>query len=410
MARRGEEFGFRISGLEVDWTRIRARKDALVSSIVTNLERSLKENPRIELVRGSARFLGPKRIEVGGRAVQAERVIVASGVAPVVPDIPGLLEAGFETNETVMDMKELPRSMVVIGGGAEGMEFSQMLHRFGVRMTVLQRAERVLPKEDEEISRELEGILREEGVDIRTGARPERVERGSDGKLTVVAHIKGRAERIACDKILVTAGRRPHALSDMDLGKAGVEGTSERGIAVDQTLKTSAGNIWAIGDVIGRMQYTHFATYTAGIAVGNALSDAGKAYETGRVPGAVFTDPEVASVGITEREAIAQGRKVKVGKQALKGVARARAMGETAGFIKFVVDAQTDELLGMHVLAHIGADLLPQGILLLNTEGRKMAPMTSCICVHPTFSEGVKAAATSLKPIDSVTPPGAEVG
>jgi pyruvate/2-oxoglutarate dehydrogenase complex dihydrolipoamide dehydrogenase (E3) component len=104
MARRGEEFGFRISGLEVDWTRIRARKDALVSSIVTNLERSLKENPRIELVRGSARFLGPKRIEVGGRAVQAERVIVASGVAPVVPDIPGLLEAGFETNETVMDM------------------------------------------------------------------------------------------------------------------------------------------------------------------------------------------------------------------------------------------------------------------------------------------------------------------
>jgi pyruvate/2-oxoglutarate dehydrogenase complex dihydrolipoamide dehydrogenase (E3) component len=277
-------------------------------------------------------------------------------------------------------------------------------------MTVLQRAERVLPKEDEEISRELEGILREEGVDIRTGARPERVERGSDGKLTVVAHIKGRAERIACDKILVTAGRRPHALSDMDLGKAGVEGTSERGIAVDQTLKTSAGNIWAIGDVIGRMQYTHFATYTAGIAVGNALSDAGKAYETGRVPGAVFTDPEVASVGITEREAIAQGRKVKVGKQALKGVARARAMGETAGFIKFVVDAQTDELLGMHVLAHIGADLLPQGILLLNTEGRKMAPMTSCICVHPTFSEGVKAAATSLKPIDSVTPPGAEVG
>jgi pyruvate/2-oxoglutarate dehydrogenase complex dihydrolipoamide dehydrogenase (E3) component len=213
-----------------------------------------------------------------------------------------------------------------------------------------------------------------------------------------VAQIKGRTERIECEKILVAAGRKPHELAEMDLGKAGIEGDRERGIGIDETLKTSAGNIWAIGDVIGRMQYTHFATYTAGVAVANALKDEGRRYETGRVPGAVFTDPEVASVGITEREAIAQGRKVKIGRQALKGVARARAMGETAGFIKFVVDAQTDALLGMHVLAHIGADLLPQGILLLNTEGRRMTPMTECICVHPTFSEGVKAAATSLQP------------
>src|SRR5258708_32231580 len=145
MARRGEEFGFRISGLEVDWPRIRARKDALVSSIVGNLERSLKEHPRIELLRGSARFLGPKRIEVGERAVEAERVVVASGVAPVVPDIPGLREAGFETNETVMDMKELPRSMVVIGGGPEGMESSQMFPPFGGPVPVRRPAARPLP-------------------------------------------------------------------------------------------------------------------------------------------------------------------------------------------------------------------------------------------------------------------------
>src|SRR5713101_2356601 len=178
MARRGEEFGFRISGLEVDWTR----------------------------------FLGPKRVEVDGRAVEAERIIVASGVMPVVPEIPGLREAGFETNETVMDMKELPRSMVVIGGGPEGMEFSQMFHRFGVRVTVLQRGERVLPREDEEISRELEGILRAEGIDIRTGANPERVERRQDGTIAVLAQVKGRTERFECDKVLVAAGRRPHEL------------------------------------------------------------------------------------------------------------------------------------------------------------------------------------------------------
>lgn len=401
MARRGDEFGFRIAGLEVDWPRIRARKDALVGSIVANLEKSIAANPRIELLRGSARFVGPARLEAGGRAVEAERVIVASGVLPVVPDVPGLREAGFETNETVMDLPRLPRSMVVIGGGPEGMEFSQMFHRFGVRVTVLQRGDRVLPREDEEISRELADLLRAEGLDLRTSAQVERVEAAADGTRVVVARVAGRPERFACDIVLVAAGRRPHELADLGLEAAGVEGDPERGIAVDPTLRTTAERVWAIGDVLGRMQYTHFATYTAGIAVANALRGEGRRYETGRVPGAVFTDPEVASVGLTEREARAQGRKVKVGRQALAGVARARAVGETAGFIKFVVDAQTGELLGMHVLAHLGADLLPQGILLLNTAERSLAPLTGCICVHPTFSEGVKAAAGNLQPVDA---------
>ena len=404
-ARRGEEFGFRASRIEVDWPRIRARKDALVSSIVSNLERSLQQNPRIQLLRGSARFAGGKRLSVDGQDLEAERIIVASGVAPVVPEIPGLAEAGFETNETVMDLESLPRSMVVIGGGPEGMEFSQMFHRFGVRVTVLQRRDRVLPREDEEISRELEGILRAEGIDIRTGANPERVERRQDGTIAVLAQVKGRTERFECDKVLVAAGRRPHELREMELARAGIDGDPARGITTDATLRTTASGVWAIGDVIGRVQYTHFATYTAGIAVANALKNEERHYDIGRVPGAVFTDPEVASVGLTEEETIRRGRKVKVGKQAFKGVGRARAMGETAGFVKFVVDAQTDELLGMHVLAHMGADLLPQGILMLHTADRTIVPLTACICVHPTLSEGVKSALTSLKPVESVAAP-----
>ena len=404
-ARRGEEFGFRASGIEVDWPRIRARKDSLVSAIVANLERSLQQNPRIRLLRGSARFLDGRRISVGDEEIEPERIIVASGVAPAIPDIPGLADAGFETNETVMDMETLPRSMAVIGGGPEGMEFAQMFHRFGVRITVLQRRDRVLPREDEEVSRELEDILRAEGIDIRTSASPQRVERRQDGTFAVVAQVKGRTERFECDKILVTAGRRPHELKEMELARAGVEGDPARGITTDETLRTTANGVWAIGDVIGRVQYTHFATYTAGIAVANAVKSEQRRYDLGRVPGAVFTDPEVASVGLTEQEAIRRGRKVKVGKQAFKGVGRARAMSETAGFVKFVVDAQTDELLGMHVLSHFGADLLPQGILMLNTPGRTILPLTDCICVHPTLSEGVKSAVTSLKPVEAVATP-----
>ena len=263
MAQRGEEFGFRTSGLEVDWPRIRARKDAIVSSIVSSNERFLEKHPQIDLLRGRARFLGPRRLAVDGQEIEANKVIVASGVAPVVPDIPGLAEAGFETNETVMDLDDLPGSMVIIGGGPEGMEFGQMFHRFGVKITVLQRRDRVLPREDEEISRELEAILREEGIDIRTGTIPTRVERLPDGKLAVTAEVAGQEERFECDRILVAAGRRPHNLAEVNLEDAGIEGDPERGIRIDETLRTTAPNVWAVGDVAGRMQYTHFAVYTA---------------------------------------------------------------------------------------------------------------------------------------------------
>ncbi len=148
-ARRGEEFGFRVSVLEVDWPRIQARKDAIVSSMVKSIEGSLERNPRIDLLRGSARFLGRGRLAVGDGEVEAAKVIVASGVAPVIPDVRGLAEAGYETNETVMDMEGLPGSMVVIGGGPEGMEFAQIFHRLGVKVTVLQRRDRVLPSKSQ---------------------------------------------------------------------------------------------------------------------------------------------------------------------------------------------------------------------------------------------------------------------
>ncbi len=399
-ARRGEEFGFRAPTVEIDWPRIRARKNAVVESVVSGIERGLEKNPKIDLVRGRAGFVGPNTLEVDGRAIEADKAIVASGVVPNIPDIPGLKEAGFLTNETIMDIDELPRSLVIIGGGPEGLEFGQIFHRLGVKSTILQRRDRLLPREDEEISREIEAILREEGLDIRTGAAPTRIEAGSGGRRAVVASVAGREERFETDRILVATGRRPHELSAMGLDAAGIEGDPEQGIQVDDTLRTTTPNVWAIGDVMGRMQYTHFAVYTSGLAVRNALKGENLRYSAGRIPGAVFTDPEVASVGLTAAEAQSQGRKIKVGRQPMRVVARARAIGETAGFVKFVVDAQTNELLGMHVLAHMGADLLPQGILMMH--GGSIDPLQACVCVHPTLSEGVKAAVVNLKLLEAV--------
>lgn len=400
-ARRGEEFGFRAQGIEVDWPRIRARKDVVVGAVVSGIERGLQKHPRITLIKGYARFAGPHRLEVADRAVEAEKVIIASGVAPLIPDLPGLRAAGFLTNETVMDLDVLPQSLLIIGGGPEGMEFGQIFHRLGVKVTILQRRDRILPREDPEISHELVALLREEGVDIRTDAAPVRVDAHANGGAVVTAIVAGQEARVAVDRILVAAGRRPHDLGEMNLQAAGVEGTIERGIEVDETLRTTAPHVWAIGDVIGRMQYTHFAVYTAGLAARNALQGKDLRYSTGRIPGAVFTDPEVASVGFTAEEAQRRGRKVKVGKQPMRAVGRARAMGETVGFVKVVVDADTDELLGMHILAHMGADLLPQGILMMHTGS--IAPMVACTCVHPTLSEGVKAAAVGLRPVEAVS-------
>ncbi len=399
-ARRSAEFGFRASGIEVDWRRVRTRKDGVVAATVAAVERGLKQNHRIELIRGRARFTGPNTLEVAGRVLEADKVIIASGVAPTVPDIPGLKESGYLTNETVMDVDELPGSLLIIGGGPEGMEFGQIFHRLGVKVTILQRRDRVLPREDEEISRELEAILQQEGIDIRTRAIPTRVDTHGDGRITLFATVAGREEQFEADHVLVAAGRRPHELPEMGLDAAGIEGDVERGIQVDATLLTTAPNVWAIGDVMGRLQYTHFAVYTSGLAVRNALRGTGFRYDTSRIPGAVFTDPEVASVGLTAEEALAQGRRIKVGKQPMRAVGRARAIGETAGFVKLVVDTDTDKLLGMHILAHMGADLLPQGIIMMHTGS--IDPLQACICVHPTLSEGVKAAAVNLKPLEAV--------
>lgn len=399
-AGRGAEFGFRVSGVEVDWPRIRTRKDAIVNSIVSGTERSLQRNTRIELIKGWGRFAGPGRLDVDGRVIEAKRVIIATGVAPNIPEIPGLQEAGYLTNETVMDIEALPRSMVVLGGGPEGMEFGQIFHRLGVKITILQRRDRILPREDEEISRELEDILKGEGLDIRTRAVPTRVETLDGGRVAVLASVARREERFEADRILVATGRRPHHISELGLKAAGIEGDPQRGITVDERLRTTAEKIWAIGDVMGRMQYTHFAVYTSGIAVKNALKGEGRTYDTTRIPGAVFTDPEVASVGLTAEQAQARGRRVKVGKQPMRAVGRARAIGETAGFVKFVVDADTNEVLGMHVLAHLGADLLPQGILMM--QAGSIDPLQACVCIHPTLSEGVKAAASNLKPLEAV--------
>ena len=278
-ARRGAEFGFH-ADVQVDFPRIVERKNALVATVRGGLERGLEQNEKIELVRGFARFEAPDRISVDGRALDSERIIVASGVEPHIPDIPGLAEVGFLTNETVMDIEELPARLIVLGGGAEGLEFGQAFHRFGSRVTIVHRNRRLAPKEDPEISGAIEEILNDEGLEILTGTAPTRVERR--GAAIVVETDSGRT--LEGDALLVSTGRKPHQLADLGIDAAGIEGDPERGITIDGELRTTAPGVFAIGDVLGRVQHTHFATYTAGIAVANALAGGHRRYSSARVP------------------------------------------------------------------------------------------------------------------------------
>ncbi len=389
IATRGGEFGFRASQVEADWARVRARKDQVVRGIVAGLTERLERNPRITLIRGWAQFLDARRLAVGDRVIRTDKVILASGVVPRVPDVPGLREVGYLTNETILELEALPQSLVVIGGGPEGMEFGQIFRRFGVRVTVLQRRDRILPREDPDISREVARLLEEEGVEIHTNAVPTRVRRTPSG-VSVAARVEGREQVFEASRILVAAGRAPHDLAGVRLDAAGVEGDPEHGVRVDATLRTSAPTVWAIGDVLGRLQHQHFSVYTGRLAARNAVSGAGLTYDTAGIPGAVFTDPECARIGLAVEEAMRRGRRVKVGQQPVAAISRAQAMGETRGFIKVVLDADTDRLLGMHILAPMGADLLPQGMLMMRMGA--VATLQDVVYIHPTLSEGLKAA------------------
>ncbi len=367
------------------------RKNAVSGRIRENLTKALDTNEHIDVFRGEARFETGTRIRIGENVVEADKTIITAGSVPVVPDIPGLTEAGYLVNDTILELNELPERLVIIGGGVVGLEFGQVFARIGSHVTILQRSERILPRDDEEITEALTGYLREEGIDIRTRAVTRRVEQ-VHGRKVVVADIGGQEERLEADHILVAVGRGPNGLERMNLEAAGVQYTS-RGIRVDNELRSTAPNIWAAGDVLGGPLYTHVAVYEAILAIENALSDAGRRMSFRAIPGAVFTDPEFGTVGLTEADARRLGHEVRVLKHPFRYVGRARAIADMRGFVKIVVDAHSGAILGAQALGPRAGEYIHEVTVAMNAEGSRLDPILDAIFIHPTLSEGVKAAA-----------------
>ena len=384
----------RFPGLEgaagvADYARLVGAKDELVSTLRQKKYIDLlPEYNGIAYIEGAARLNGAG-VEVDGRTLEAGRMIIATGSSPALPDIPGIEDIASLTSTTALELTELPRSLLVLGGGYIGCELAQMFARAGSEVTLVTRS-RLLPEAEPEVSEALTGYLRDEGVTVRTGLSYQRIEQSERGvSLTVTAG--GRTESLTAEQVLLTTGRSPNT-AGLGLEEAGVTLTPRGAVVVDDRLRTTRPGTYAAGDVTGRDQFVYMAAYGAKLAALNALNGDAHSYCNAAMPWVVFTDPQVAGVGLTERAATEQGFEVKTSVAPLDQVPRALAARDTRGQIKLVADARTDRLLGGQILAPEGADSI-QTLVLALKHGMTAKELGETIFPYLTTVEGLKLAA-----------------
>lgn len=378
-----------------EWQKVIQQKDELVASLREGkYVHVLDIYPNITLIRGRAKLKGRRNVSINGKTYTPGKIIIATGSHPWAPPIPGLEEAGFLDSTDALSLDALPKSMIVIGGGTIGLELGQLFSRFGVLVTILQADARVAAVEEPEISEALAKYLAEEKVRVYTGAHISRVEK-VNGERRVYAEIEGKEHTFTAGQILVATGRLPNT-SDLGLDEAGVK-TGKRGeIVVNEHLQTSNPDIYAAGDVIGDPMYVYVAAYAGGLAAENALTGAGRIYDLFALPRVTFTDPQIASVGLTEAQASERGLKVKTSVLSLKDVPRALAARDPRGLIKLVAEEETSRLLGAHVLAAEAGEVIQEATLAIRF-GLTVQDLVETFHPYLTMVEGLKLAALTFE-------------
>lgn len=349
--------------------------------------------PGVRIIRGRARFVAPHAVEVNGERITGDRVLIATGVSPHVPPIPGLAEAGYLTNESLFELEELPESLIVLGGRYVALECAQAYARFGSRVTILQRSDRILPTESADLTDALTGYLREDGIEVVTGVTTTAVRR-KHGRIVVEAKVNGAKKLFRSSHILVATGRRPNT-SGMGLDDFGIKLDKDGSLAVDDTLRSTAQGVYGAGDVIGAPEFVYTAAYEGALAAENALTGSARARDYTALPWVVFTDPQVAGVGLDEAQARELGLDVEVATLPLTYVPRSLAARDTRGFIRLVRDRTTDRLVGGRVLAPEGSELLME-IALAIRFGITVAQIRSSFHPYLTLGEGVKLASITF--------------
>jgi mercuric reductase len=377
-----------------DYGEMVAQKDGLVADLRKEKYADLIDEYGWDFIEGEASFEDEETLRVGDRTVRAGSYLIATGARPAVPDVPGLEEAGYLTSTTSMEREEAPESVLVIGAGYVGLEQGQLLRRLGARVTLMQRGPRLLRDQEPEVSEALREGLEREGIEVLTGVRIERAERTETGKRLYLT-VDGEERVLEGEEILVAAGRDPNVES-LGLGKAGVELDERGAVRVDEGLKTTNPRVWAAGDVTLGPQYVYVAAYEGALMVDNALSGADKVLDFSALPGVMFTDPQVATVGLTEARARAENIEVKTSVLPLDAVPRALVNRDTLGVIKLVADATTDRLLGAHIVAENAGDVIYAATLAVRF-GLTVSDLADNFAPYLTMSEGLKLAAQGFR-------------
>lgn len=396
-ARHAEQWGVRVGEVAIDLPKVIARKNQVVQQSRSGVEKKAKDRKNLHLFRGQAQFTGPHTVRVNNDMLESERIFINSGTRPSIPSIEGLNRIEYLTNASIMELQHIPEHLLVLGGGYIGLEFGQMFRRFGSQVTVIHQGDHILPREDADVTDELKKTLENEGIRFVLKARTTLVEK-QDGQVSLKLEVGGKSQPVSGSHLLVATGRRANS-DDLGLEKAGVEVDRQGFIRVNHRLETNVPGIWALGDVKGGPAFTHISYNDHQIVYGNLIEGKNMSTDHRLVPYAVFTDPQLGRVGMTEKEARAKGHRLKIGKIPMAWVARAIERSETAGLMKIVVDAETDRILGAAILSVEGGELVQiLGFVML--AGAPYTLLKGAIYIHPTLAEGFWTLMEEVKPVD----------
>lgn len=394
LARRAGDFGITTGEVIVDMAAVKARKDRISGGDREGLETWLEGMKGCTLIRGHARFEGSHALRVDDQLLEADRIFLNVGGRAVAPDMPGLAEIDYLTNVGILELDTIPAHLVVIGGSYIALEFAQMYRRFGARVTVVERGPRLTAREDEDVSAAIKDILDNEGINIVLGADAISFSKQDNG-FTVTP--RDGATPIAGSHLLVAVGRQPNT-DDLGLEVAGVDTDGRGYIMVDDQLRTNVEHIWAMGDCNGRGAFTHTSYNDFEIVAANLLDNDPRKVSDRITTYALYIDPPLGRVGMTAEQVRRTGRKALVGKRSMTRVGRAVEKGETQGFMKVVVDAETEEILGASILG-VGGDEVVQDILDVMTAKLPYTAISRTMHIHPTVSELVPTMLQELKPL-----------
>lgn len=397
MAQRAAEYGIVLNGrASADMERVKARKDEIFLKSRNGVENWLRSTPNVTIYRGTARFEAPHEVSVGGDRLAAEKIFINVGGRAVIPEVPGLGQVRYLTNSSMMEVDFLPRHLIIVGGSYVGLEFAQMFRRFGSEVTVIEMGPRLIGREDEDISAAIRGILEAEGIEIRLNARCIGLSNAGE-KIAARVDCHEGAPEVRGSHLLLAVGRRPNT-GDLGLENAGVP-CDERGyIQVDDQLRTNVPGIWALGECNGKGAFTHTAYNDYEIVAANLLDHDPRRVSDRITAYALYIDPPLGRAGMTEAEVRKSGRPALVATRPMTKVGRAVEKGETQGFMKILVDAETKAILGAAILGTSGDEAI-HSILDVMYAKAPYTVIQRAVHIHPTVTELVPTMLGDLRPL-----------